>query len=155
MSPSPAGSQSAAERRAAEAELRTLVARFSAAHQQLVLALRKALLKRVPTAHEIIYPYRDWLVISYSPSDRGYQGVLAIRADANGVKLYLNNGKGLPDPEKLLQGTAQARWMLVDSASTVARPAVGALIDEALARNRVPFASTGRGAIIIRSAAAA
>jgi hypothetical protein len=81
--------------------------------------------------------------------------VLAIRADANGVKLYLNNGKGLPDPEKLLQGTAQARWMLVDSASTVARPAVGALIDEALARNRVPFASTGRGAIIIRSAAAA
>jgi hypothetical protein len=154
MSPSPAGSQSAAERRAAEAELRTLVARFSPAHQQLVLALRKALLRRVPTAHEIVYPYRDWLVISYSPSDRGYQGVLAIRADANGVKLYLNNGKGLPDPEKLLHGTAQARWMLVDSASTVARPAVGALIDEAVARNRVPFASTGRGAIIIRPAAA-
>ena len=117
-------------------------------------AMRRSLHKRLPTAHEIVYEYRDWVVISYSPSERGYEGVLAIRAEANGVKLYFNKGKDLPDPQRLLQGTAQARWILVERASTVARPAVETLIDEALARNRVPFAPTGRGPIIIRSASA-
>ncbi len=149
-----ASAQSSAERRAAEAEMRTLVAKVSPAHERLVGAMRRSLHKRLPTAHEIVYEYRDWVVISYSPSERGYEGVLAIRAEANGVKLYFNKGKDLPDPQRLLQGTAQARWILVERASTVARPAVETLIDEALARNRVPFAPTGRGPIIIRSASA-
>ena len=93
--------QSAAERRAAEAQLRALIDRFAPAHLRLIGALRRWLLERLPTAHEIVYEYRDWIVLSYSPSERGYEGVLAIRADADGVKLYFNHGKGLPDPEKL------------------------------------------------------
>lgn len=145
--------QSAAERRAAEAQLRTLVARFAPAHQRLIGAMRRWLLELLPTACEIVYEYRDWIVISYSPSERGYEGVLAIRADANGVKLYFNRGKGLPDPAKLLRGSAQARWIAVESASTLARPAVAGLADEAIARNAVPFAVSGRGAIVIRPAA--
>jgi hypothetical protein len=60
----------------------------------------------------------------------------------------------LPDPEKLLQGSANARWILVEGASTLARPAVARLIDEAIARNRVPFARTGRGPVVIRSTSA-
>ena len=86
--------------------------------------------------------------------ERGYEGVLAIRASANGVKLYFNQGKELPDPEKLLQGSAQARWIGLEGVSTLARPEVARLIDEALARNRVPFARTGRGPVVIRSVAA-
>lgn len=144
--------QSAAERRAAEAQLRALIDRFAPAHLRLIGALRRWLLERLPTAHEIVYEYRDWIVLSYSPSERGYEGVLAIRADADGVKLYFNHGKGLPDPEKLLRGSAQARWIAVESASTLARPAVGSLADEAIARNSVPFAASGRGPIVIRSA---
>ena len=70
------------------------------------------------------------------------------------MKLYFNQGKGLPDPEKLLQGSANARWILLESASTLARPAVARLIDEAIARNRVPFARTGRGPVVIRAASA-
>ena len=66
-----------------------------------------ALRKRLPTAHEVVYEYRDCFVISYSPNERGYEGVLAIRASADGVKLYFNRGKGLPDPEKLLQGSGK------------------------------------------------
>jgi hypothetical protein len=101
-----------------------------------------------------VYEYRDCFVISYSPSERGYEGVLAIRGSADGVKLYFNQGKGLPDSEKLLRGSANARWILLESASTIARPAVARLIDEAIARNRVPFARTGRGPVVIRSASA-
>ena len=150
----PGSTQSAVARRSAEAQVRTLIAKFAPAHLRLIGAMRRWLRKRLPTAHEVVYEYRDFFVISYSPNERGYEGVLAIRANADGVKLYFNRGKGLPDPEKLLQGSSQTRWIHVEGASTLARPAVASLIDEAIARNRVPFASAGRGSVVIRSTSA-
>ena len=151
----PGSTQSAVARRSAEAQLLTLIAKFAPAHLRLIGAMRRWLRKRLPTAHEVVYEYRDWFVISYSPNEHGYEGVLAIRASADGVKLYFNQGKELPDPEKLLQGSGnQTRSMDLEGASTVARPEVARLIDEALARNRVPFARTGRGSVVIRSTSA-
>jgi hypothetical protein len=103
----------------------------------------------------VVYEYRDWFVISYSPNEHGYEGVLAIRASADGVKLYFNRGKELPDPAKLLQGSGnQTRSIDVEGASTLTRPEVACLIDEAIARNIVPFAHAGRGSVVIRSASA-
>jgi hypothetical protein len=155
MSTSQLSTQSAVARRSAESQLRTLIAKFAPTHLRLIGAMRRWLRKRLPTAHEVVYEYRDCFVISYSPSERGYEGVLAIRASADGVRLYFNRGKGLPDPEKLLRGSANARWIHVEGASTLARSAVAHLIEEAIARkNQVPFARTGRGRVVIRSAAA-
>ncbi len=152
----PSRAQSAAERRAAEAGLRTLIDEFAPAHLRLIGAMRRSLRKRLPTAHEVVYEYRNLgaVVISFSPNERGYDGVLAIRASADGVKLYFNQGKELPDPGKLLQGSSQTRWINVEGASTLARPEVVSLIDEAIAQNRVPFAPAGRGSVVIRSASA-
>ena len=151
----PGSTQSAVARRSAEAQLRGLIARFAPAHQRLIGTMRRWLRKRLPTAHELVYEYHDFLVISFSPNEHGYQGVLAIRASANGVRLYFNRGKELPDPAKLLQGSGnQTRSINLEGASTLARPAVTGLIDEAIARNRVPFASTGRGPVVIRSVSA-
>ena len=145
--------QSLAARRSAEAGVRELIARFAPAHEGLVATTRRALKKRLPTAHELVYEYRDCFVISYSPDDRGYEGVLALRASADGVKLYFNRGKGLPDPGKLLRGSGnQTRWIQLEGPSTLSRPAVAALIDQAIARNLIPFARTGRGPVVIRSA---
>ena len=42
----------------------------------------------------------------------------------------------------------------MEGASTLARPEVARLIDEAIARNPVPFASAGRGSMVIRSTSA-
>ena len=146
----PGSTQSAVERRSAEAQLRTLIDKFAPAHLRLIGAMRRWLRKRLPTAHEVVYEYRDCFVISFSPSEHGYEGVLAIRASANGVRLYFNRGKELPDPAKLLQGSGnQTRSIHLEGASTLARPAVARLIDEALARNRVPFAGAGRGSVVM------
>src|SRR5271165_4791755 len=152
----PGSTQSAVARRSAEAQLRTLIAKFAPAHLRLIGAMRRSLRKRLPTAHEVVYEYQNLgaVVISFSPNEHGYEGVLAIRADANGVKLYFNQGKELPDPEKLLQGSSQTRWIGVEGASTLARPEVARLIEEAIARNRVPFTLTGRGSVVIRSTSA-
>lgn len=155
MSISELGTQSAAERRSAEAQLRTLIAKFAPTHLRLMGAVRRWLRKRLSTAHEVVYEYRDFFVISYSPNDRGYEGVVAIRAGADGVRLYFNRGKELPDPEKRLQGSGnQTRSIDLAGASTLTRPAVARLIDEAIARTRVPFAGAGRGSVVIRSASA-
>jgi hypothetical protein len=155
MSTSQPGTQSAVARRSAEAELRGLIARFAPAHQRLIGATRRWLRKRLPTAHEVVYEYSGFFVISCSPNERGYDGVLAIRASADGVRLYFTRGKELPDPAKLLNGSGkQTRWIHLEGASTVARPAVARLIEEAIARNPVPFARAGRGPVIIRSVSA-
>lgn len=146
--------QSATARRSAESQVRTLIDKFASERLRLVAATRKTLLKYLPTAHEIVYEYRDCFVISYSPSEHGYEGVLAIRGSEDGVKLYFNQGKALPDPTKLLKGSAQSRWILLESASTLARPEVVRLIDEAIAHNKVPFARDGRGSVVIRSTSA-
>src|SRR5262245_40884925 len=151
----PGSTQAAVARRSAEAQLRSLIAEFAPAHLRLIGAMRRWLRKRLPTAHEIVYEYRDCFVISYSPNERGYEGVLAIRAGANGVRLYFNRGNELSDPAKLLQGSGnQTRSIDVEGASTLARPEVARLINEAIARNRVPFARAGRGSVIIRSTSA-
>ena len=153
MSSSQKNTQPAAARRSAEAELHSLVAKFAPAHQRLVGEVRRWLRKRLPTAHEVVYEYRDCFVISSSPSGHGYEGVFAIRASAEGVRLYFNRGKGLPDPAKLLQGSgSQTRWIHMERASTLARPEVTRLVEEAIARNPLPFARAGRGPVVIRSA---
>jgi len=50
--------------------------------------------------------------------------------------------------------SAEAQLRTLEGASTLARPEVARLIDEAIARNRVPFARAGRGSVVIRSASA-
>lgn len=156
MSTSKLSTQSAAERKSAEAELSGVIDKHAAEHLELITAIRRKLRKLLPTAYEVVYEYENLgaVVISYSPNEHGYEGVLAIRATEKEVKLYFNFGKGLPDPEKLLKGSGQTRWILVEDASMLARPAVASLIDEAITRSRVPFASTGRGPVIIQSTAA-
>jgi len=148
----PGGAQPAAERRAAEAELRALIDKFAPAELRLVNAVRRSLQKRLPTANEIVYEYRDCFVISYAPGAQGYEGVLAIRGSANGVQLYFNRGKELPDPLRLLKGSGTlVRFVDVEGASTLARPDIARLVDAAIAHNRVPFARAGRGAVFLSS----
>jgi hypothetical protein len=155
MTTSQLTTQSAVDRRSAEAELTGLIAKFAPAHEDLIGTIRKALRKRLPTAHEVVYEYSDSVVISFSPDERGYEGVLALRVSAKGVDLYFNRGKELSDPEKLLRGSAKlVRFIHMEGATTLKRPPVVRLIDEAIANTRVPFAPTGRGPVVIRSTTA-
>ena len=151
----PAPTQSLPEQRAADAAARAIIQSVAPESERLIATIRRSLRKRLPTAHEIVYEYRSWVVISFSPTANGYDGVLAVRADADGVKLYFNRGKMLPDPDKLLRGSAtQVRFIPVGSATTLTRPAVTRLIEQAITDNNVPFADTGKGSIVIRSASA-
>lgn len=139
----------------ADATLRDLVARFAPADAALVDTIRRRLRERLPGAHEIVYEYRDPFVISWSPNEHGYEGVLALRAGAKGVALYFNPGEGLPDPAKLLRGKGLTRSTPIAGPESFANPALQALIEAAIARSPVPFDPDGRGTTVVRSTTAA
>ena len=100
-----------------EAQLRSFIDRFDPKDQKLIRSVRAAVRKRFPTANELAYDYNNSIVIGYSPTDRGIDGIVAISARATGVALYFNQGPQLPDPKKLLLGSGkQTRFVRVDAA---------------------------------------
>jgi hypothetical protein len=135
-----------------EAQLRAYIDKLDPKNQKLVRSVRAAVRKRFPTANELAYNYSTALVIGYAPADRGIDAVVAIRASADGVSLYFNQGPELPDPKGLLRGSGkQTRFIQVEAASRLAHPDVEALIAATIAQARVPLPSKGKGSLIIKS----
>lgn len=138
-----------------EAQLRSLIEKFDAEDQRLIRSVRSAVRKRLPTANELIYDYRSFFVIAYSPTEQGIEGIVTIAARPDGVRLYLMNGPRLPDPKKLLMGSGkQVRFIPVEAASRLKHPDVEALIAAAIAKASVPLASKGRGKLVTKTSAA-
>jgi hypothetical protein len=138
-----------------EAQLRAFIDSLDSKDQKVFRSVRAAVRKRFPTANELAYRYPDSVVIGYSPTERGIDGIVSIAARTDGVRLYLMNGPRLPDPKRLLLGSGkQARFVRLEAARRLADPDVDALIGAAVEQASVPFPSEGRGTLIIRSAAA-
>jgi len=139
----------------AERQLRAFIAKFDPKDQRLIRAARRAVRKRFPTANELVWDNYNFFVIGYSPTERPSDAIVSIAARANGVGLCFIRGAGLPDPEKLLLGSGnQTRFIRLESAAVLARPAVRALVAAAIARAKTPLPATGRGRLIIRSVSA-
>ncbi|HEV8600808.1 MAG TPA: hypothetical protein VGQ69_15710 [Gemmatimonadales bacterium] len=135
-----------------EQQLKSFIAKFAPRHQSLIRAVRKDLRKRFPTAFELAYDNYNFFVIGYGPTDRPSDCIVSMTAGANGVSLCFIRGIGLPDPHKLLLGSGnQTRFIRLESAAVLARPAVSALLDAAIVRAKAPFRASGRGELIIRS----
>ena len=138
-----------------EAQLKSLIEKFDPKDQKLIRALRSAVRKRLPAANELVYDYGFSLVIAYSPTEQGIEGILSTSARADGVSLYFMNGPKLPDPKKLLMGSAkQVRFIPVESASRLKHPDVEALIAAAIDEASVPLPSKGSGKLVIKTSGA-
>lgn len=137
----------------AEQQIADLISRFEPKDQKLFLATRNALRKRFPTANELVYDYARNFVIGYSATQAGGQGIAALGLEPDGVRFYLTDGAKLPDPHKLLQGKAGARYMILRSARDLLRPDVEALIAAAEKAAKVPLKASGRGELIMKKSA--
>jgi len=139
----------------AEARLAGFIAKLDAADQKLIRAVRKAMRKRFPSAHELVYDNYNFFVIGYSPTARPSDAILSIAAGSSGVGLCFIQGAKLPDPTNALLGSGrQTRFIRLPSVDVLGRPEVGALLDAAVARSKTPFLAAGRGTLIIRSVSA-
>ena len=138
-----------------EAELGSWIKRLDAKNQKLFKSVRAALRKQFPAANELAYDYTSHIVIGYSPTENGIESIVALAGREDGVQLYLHNGPKLPDPKKLLLGSAkQVRFLWLESAKKLAHPDVKALIDAAVKQSSAPLPAKGKGALVIKSSAA-
>jgi hypothetical protein len=138
-----------------ESQLKSFIDKFDSKNQALIRAVRKAIRKRLPTANELVWDNYNFFVIGYSPSERPSDSIVAIAAGASGVGLSFYRGATLPDPHGVLLGSGnQNRFIRLESAETVARPEVEALIAAAVAQGKTPLPTSGKGKLIIRSISA-
>lgn len=135
-----------------EDQLQSFNDRFDPKHQKFVHSIRAALRKRFPTANELAYDYSSFFVIGYSPTEQGIESIVSVAARPDRVELYFNHGPQLPDPKKLLQGSGKlTRFIRVDSVEHLSDPDVEAFIAGAMGLSSVPFASKGKGSLIIKT----
>src|SRR5690349_18287475 len=89
-----------------EAQLASYFAQYEPPMAKLGKALRAKLRDRLPGLNEIVYVYenQDSLVISYSPTEHGHEGLCGIALYPDKVKLFFGQGAQLSksDPKKLL-----------------------------------------------------
>lgn len=133
-----------------ESLLQSFIAKCDPKDQKLIRALRTALRKRLPAANELVYDYPGNLVISYTPTELGKDGILSTAARPGDLRLYFGQGKFLSDPKELLQGSAGVRFIRVESAKQLTHPDVEALIAAAIERAVAPLPSKGRGKLVIQ-----
>jgi hypothetical protein len=138
------------------AQLRGLVARLPLPQQRLLRAVRTALRRRFPTANELVYDYGRFVVLSYSPTARGIDAVVALAGRPDGVVLYLNQGPALPDPHGLLRGSGKAtRHLPIVAGRQLSHPHVRALLTAAAQQAPVRLPATGKGRLLVVATAAA
>jgi hypothetical protein len=138
-----------------EKQLKTFIDKFEPTNQALIRAVRKALRKRLPAAHELAYDNYNFFVIGYGPTERPSDCILSIAAAANGVGLCFIRGASLPDPHKTLLGSGkQTRFIRIESAEVLTRPEVEALIAAAVAQSKTSLPARGKRRLIIRSVSA-
>src|ERR1700680_1629805 len=87
-----------------EQQLASFIKKFDSKNAALIRSVRKALRKRLPTAHELVYDNYNFFVIGYAPTERPTDSILSIAAAANGAGLCFIRGASLPDPHKILLG---------------------------------------------------
>jgi hypothetical protein len=139
----------------AERRVKGFIEKFEPKHQTLIRGVRKALRRRFPTAYELVYDNYNFFVLGYGPTQRPSDCIVSMAAGSNGVGLCFMHGARLPDPDRLLLGSGrQTRFIRLDSAKVLARPAVEALIAAATALSKTPMRPRGRVELIVRSVSA-
>lgn len=139
----------------AEAQLDAFIAKFSPEHQRVIRDVRKALRTRFKGAFELVYDNYNFFVIGYSPTERPSDAIVSMASGSNGVGLCFIHGAKLADPHHVLSGSGkQTRFVHLDTAATLKRPEIEALIAEAIARAKVPLPKNGTGALVVRSISA-
>ena len=128
------------------------LAKYAPAVARLARASRVALRKRLPTAIELVYDNYQFLAVGFSATERASDCLVSLAVSPKGVALSFYYGSSLPDPDGILLGSGkQNRYVRLDSAATLAKPAVEALLRAAMKRAKNPLPAMGRGYAVIKS----
>lgn len=135
-----------------ENQLEGFITKFDPKMQKFIRSCRAAMRRRLPTAHELVYDNYNFFVIGYSSTMRASDAIVSLASDMHGVTLFFLRGVKLPDPARILQGSGkQVRFIRLETAATLKRPEVDALLNAAVACGKNPLPTSGRGATVVKS----
>ena len=135
-----------------EKALAGFIAKFAPETAALIRGARKKMRERLPQALELVYDNYNFFVIGYGPSEKASEAIFSLAAQAKGVSLCFLQGAGLPDPKGLLRGSGNlVRNIRLESAATLDRPDVRALMKAALERAKSPIHPKGVHRLVIKS----
>jgi hypothetical protein len=142
----------------AERQLASYFAKYEPALAKLGKALRTRLRDRLPGLFEVVYVYdkQDALVIAYSPTEQGYEGLCSLALYPRCVKLFFGQGARLSksDPSKLLQGRGKTvRHVVLNAVADIDRAEIEALIAAALKLAKLRPDASAKGSLIVRAVA--
>jgi len=139
----------------AEQQLESFIAKFTPEVAALTRSILAAMRARYPTAIKLVYDNYNALAIGFGPSEKTSQAIFSIAVFPRWVSLFFLQGKQLPDPEGILQGSGNvARHIRLPSAGRLDELSVKNLMEEATARAAVPFSAEGTPRLIIKSISA-
>lgn len=131
------------------------IGRYEPAVAKLVRSARKTLCTRMPTAIEQVYDGYHFLALGFCTTERTSDCIVSLAVSPKGVALSFYHGVSLADPDGLLSGSGkQNRYVRLEDARTLSRPAIASLLDAAIAQAKTPLPVAGRGYTIIKSVAA-
>jgi hypothetical protein len=140
---------------APEVQLASFLAKFTPEIASQAEAILARMRKRLPNALELVYDNYNALAIGFGPSERASEAILSIAVYPKWVSLFFLQAKGLPDPTQILKGQGNvARHIVLRDPWMFDEPAIQDLIDEALARARVPLDPAAKHRLIIKSVSA-
>jgi len=141
-----------------ETQLASYFAKYEPARAKLGKALRAKLRARLPGLSEIVYVYENQnaLVISYSPTEHGHEGLCGFKLTPRSMELFFGQGARLSksDPSKLLQGSGKTvRHVVLDSMAGFDRPEIEELMAAALKLAKLRPDASAKGSVIIKAEA--
>ena len=132
-------------------QLDAFIDRFSPDTARLARAVIQKMRARLPGAVELVYDKRNSLVVGFCPNERASDAINSMAVYTNWVNMYFFEGDTLPDPEGVLQGAGtMVRFIRLTAASDLDRPAVKALMAEALKRADPPLDPKAKRRILIK-----
>ena len=143
------------EQAESEEQLASFIAKFTPEVAALARSILAAMRARYPTAIKQVYDNYNALAIGFGPSEKTSQAIFSVAVFPRWVSLFFLQGKQLPDPEGILQGSGNvARHIRLPSAGRLDELSVKNLMQEATARAAVPFSAHGTPRLIIKSISA-
>jgi hypothetical protein len=117
-----------------------LIDRFTDDVQEIILRLREEILAVAPNAHEIISDVGYTVSLQYGPDDRVGNAFCYIAGFSNHANLGFQRGIGIPDPEKVMEGTgAQMRHIKFATAAQTQVRWLDRYLEAALAQRGLDY----------------
>ena len=141
----------------AEDQLASFIARFTPEIVACADEVLDRLRARMPSAVQLVYDNYNALVIGFGPNERASDAIFSIAIYPRWINLFFLQAvrQRLEDPDLRLRGDGTTvRHIRIDDPATLDEDAVLALIEQSLAKARVPLPTGTKGRLVIRAIAA-